>query len=112
MGECTPRDQKKVRFEFSPREAVAALDSLRVPYNTPVASTRHTEAREFMQLLLESLNGVCECTPREAVAALDSLRVPYNTPAAALYGQDNSPWRSDVTNRFAMVGNEDAVCCA
>jgi hypothetical protein len=87
------------------------LTSSKVMENA-MARIEQSEAQDFMQHLIKSLNGLCECTPREAVAKLECLQVPYNTPAAAWNNQENSPYRSGVSNRFAMVGNEDVLCCA
>jgi len=90
-----------------------------------MAGADPTEAHDFMNHLLESLNGLCECTPKEGDAVRGSetpnltnvrrnrrtLDVPHNTPAGA-YCQDNSPSCSGVANRFAMERSEDVLCCA
>jgi hypothetical protein len=113
------QDEGEVLLEFEPH-AERQLNQITLradakpfhPEDVPSSLRREMITEMIMQQVLESLSSACECTPREYVAALDCLRVPYNTPAAALYGQDNSPCLSEVANRFAMVGNEDVVCCA
>jgi len=82
--------------------------------------------QDFMDRLLESLNGLCECTPKEVAAAVKcskaskmpsqkvarrTLDVPFNTPANK-YCQGKSPYDSGVMDPFAMGRSEDVLCSA